>query len=100
MSEKLRSISPIDGAVVVERPYTTSGELDAVLERARRAQAEWRSVPVAERAVLLAEGDELIEACWSWSSSHTPSRSASSNLSGHKSRPLTGSKVYCFPEPE
>jgi acyl-CoA reductase-like NAD-dependent aldehyde dehydrogenase len=54
MSEQLRTISPIDGAVVVERPYTTSGELDAVLDRARRAQPAWRGVPLAERAALLA----------------------------------------------
>jgi acyl-CoA reductase-like NAD-dependent aldehyde dehydrogenase len=53
MSEQFRTISPIDGAVVVERPYTTSAELDTVLDRARRAQAAWRSVPVAERAGLL-----------------------------------------------
>jgi acyl-CoA reductase-like NAD-dependent aldehyde dehydrogenase len=49
MSEPLRTISPIDGAVVVERPHTTS----AVLDRAREAQASWRSVPVAERAARL-----------------------------------------------
>jgi len=53
MSEPLRTISPVDGAVVVERPYTTSAELDTVLDRARAAQAAWRSVPVAERAARL-----------------------------------------------
>jgi acyl-CoA reductase-like NAD-dependent aldehyde dehydrogenase len=53
MSEPLRTISPIDGAVVVERPYTTSAELDTVLDRARQARTAWRSVPVDERARLL-----------------------------------------------
>jgi len=53
MSEQLRTISPIDGAVVAERRYTTPAELDTVLERARRAQAAWRGVPLAERAGLL-----------------------------------------------
>jgi acyl-CoA reductase-like NAD-dependent aldehyde dehydrogenase len=53
MTEPLRTISPVDGAVVVERPYTTSAELDAVLDRARAAQAAWRGVPVAERAARL-----------------------------------------------
>jgi len=53
MSEQLRTISPIDGAVVVERPCTTSAELDTVLDRARHAQAAWRGFPIAERAELL-----------------------------------------------
>jgi acyl-CoA reductase-like NAD-dependent aldehyde dehydrogenase len=53
MSEQLRTISPIDGAVVVERPCTTSAELDTVLDRARHAQAAWRGFSIAERAELL-----------------------------------------------
>ncbi|APZ44401.1 aldehyde dehydrogenase family protein [Acidihalobacter ferrooxydans] len=53
MNELLRTVSPIDGAVVVERPYATAAELDALLERARRAQAAWRARPVAERADIL-----------------------------------------------
>jgi acyl-CoA reductase-like NAD-dependent aldehyde dehydrogenase len=53
MSEQLRTISPIDGAVLVERPYTTSAALDTALDRARQAQAAWRSVAIAERAELL-----------------------------------------------
>lgn len=53
MSSLLRTLSPIDGAVVAERPHTTAGELEAMLERARRAQADWRALPVATRAELL-----------------------------------------------
>ncbi|MEJ2060639.1 MAG: aldehyde dehydrogenase family protein [Gammaproteobacteria bacterium] len=53
MSDQLRTISPIDGAVVVERPYTTSAELDNILDRAHQAQAEWRNVPIAKRAEIL-----------------------------------------------
>ena len=53
MSGMLRTISPIDGAVVVERPYTAQAGLDAMLDRARAAQAEWRTRPVAERAEVL-----------------------------------------------
>ena len=53
MSEPLRTISPIDGAVVVERPYATAAELDTLLDQARQAQAAWRTVPIAERAERL-----------------------------------------------
>jgi acyl-CoA reductase-like NAD-dependent aldehyde dehydrogenase len=53
MSEPLRTISPIDGAVVVERPYTTSAQLGTVLDRAGQARAAWRSISIAERAERL-----------------------------------------------
>jgi acyl-CoA reductase-like NAD-dependent aldehyde dehydrogenase len=46
----LRTVSPIDGAVVVERPLASDAEVRAALERAARAQRSWREVPVAERA--------------------------------------------------
>ena len=60
MSEQLRTISPIDGAVVVDRPYATFAELDTVLDRARQAQAAWRSVPIAERAERIARAVDAI----------------------------------------
>ena len=37
----------------VERSLASDREIAAALERARRAQAEWRGVPVAERAAIL-----------------------------------------------
>jgi len=46
----LRTISPIDGRLVAERPLAEGPEIAAALERARLAQAEWRQAPVAERA--------------------------------------------------
>ena len=46
----LRTLSPVDGRVVAELPLADAGEVDAVLDRARRAQGEWRRVPLEERA--------------------------------------------------
>jgi len=46
----LRCVSPVDGSVFVERPLASEEEIAACLERARAAQARWRSLRVAERA--------------------------------------------------
>ncbi len=47
-----KTISPIDGRLVAERRLAEAAETAATLERARLAQAEWRAVPVAERAAI------------------------------------------------
>jgi acyl-CoA reductase-like NAD-dependent aldehyde dehydrogenase len=47
-----RTISPVDGSLLCERPLAGPAELDAVLDRAVRAQQEWRRVPIAERAAI------------------------------------------------
>jgi len=47
---KLRVVSPANGEVVVERALTTGPQIDAVLGRARAAQADWRGRAIAERA--------------------------------------------------
>ncbi|HEY2275499.1 MAG TPA: aldehyde dehydrogenase family protein [Steroidobacteraceae bacterium] len=52
-SNTLKAISPVDGRVYAERTPATAAEVDATLERARRAQREWRTLPVAERAAIL-----------------------------------------------
>ncbi|MFQ5954202.1 MAG: aldehyde dehydrogenase family protein [Kiloniellales bacterium] len=53
MTEMLRTISPVDGSVYVERPLATKPEIDAALDRARTAQAEWKRIPVDERGQIL-----------------------------------------------
>jgi|TARA_R110000782_G_scaffold22515_4_gene59634 acyl-CoA reductase-like NAD-dependent aldehyde dehydrogenase len=53
MSESLRTISPVDGSVYVERPLAGATEINTALDVARAAQAEWRSVPVATRQEIL-----------------------------------------------
>jgi acyl-CoA reductase-like NAD-dependent aldehyde dehydrogenase len=63
----LRTVTPIDGSVVVERPLASDGEIEATLARAVEAQRRWAQVPVAERAALctravkwcVARADEL-----------------------------------------
>ncbi len=54
MSDRIRVISPVNGEVYVERLLTSDSEIEQALARARRAQAEWRDLPVAKRAALLA----------------------------------------------
>ncbi|MGH8254437.1 MAG: aldehyde dehydrogenase family protein [Steroidobacteraceae bacterium] len=49
----LKTISPVDGRVYAERATASAAEIDATLQRARTAQRQWRSVPVAEKAALI-----------------------------------------------
>ena len=48
-----QTISPIDGSVVAERLLATPHEVEAVLDRATRAQASWRRVPLDERLAVV-----------------------------------------------
>lgn len=51
-NERLRTVSPIDGSIVVERPMHSAAEIEIALASARRAQSEWMRVPLAERAAI------------------------------------------------
>ena len=73
MSELQLSVSPVDGSVTSERPYASAAAIEATLTTARRAQAAWRNVPLAERIavcgrfgeILLQRTDELsVELAW------------------------------------
>ncbi len=46
-------ISPVDGREVARRPAATATEIERALGAARKAQAEWARVPLAERRRLL-----------------------------------------------
>ncbi len=52
MTEKLTTISPVDGSVYVERALASDDEVGRTLAKARAAQSHWRHVPVAERAAI------------------------------------------------
>ncbi|UCP00611.1 aldehyde dehydrogenase family protein [Metapseudomonas lalkuanensis] len=52
MSKLLQTFSPIDGSVYVERPWASSVEIAAALERAEAARGKWKGVPVAERVAI------------------------------------------------
>lgn len=47
-----QTISPVDGSVYVERELASPKQIDEALARAKRAQLEWRQVPLAERAAI------------------------------------------------
>ena len=53
MSDRIRVISPVNGEVLLERPLADDRQVEQALTRARRAQADWRAVPVGERATIL-----------------------------------------------
>lgn len=52
MSVSFSTISPIDGSVYVERNYATADEIEASLASAKKAQQDWKKVPLAERKAL------------------------------------------------
>ncbi|HEX3500973.1 MAG TPA: aldehyde dehydrogenase family protein [Stellaceae bacterium] len=53
MSSTLKTISPADNRVYVERPLATSREITQALAAARQAQATWKHVAVAERVAIV-----------------------------------------------
>jgi acyl-CoA reductase-like NAD-dependent aldehyde dehydrogenase len=48
----LRTVTPVDGAVLVERPLASDSDLETALSKAVEAQKKWRGVPVAERVAI------------------------------------------------
>jgi acyl-CoA reductase-like NAD-dependent aldehyde dehydrogenase len=48
-------ISPVDGREVVRRASASAAEIENAVTAARKAQAEWRRVPVAERGKILSK---------------------------------------------
>jgi acyl-CoA reductase-like NAD-dependent aldehyde dehydrogenase len=53
MADTLKTISPIDGRVYVERPLETADGIDRALGLARTAQPRWAAQPLAERCEIL-----------------------------------------------
>ncbi|PXF30877.1 aldehyde dehydrogenase [Pokkaliibacter plantistimulans] len=58
----LKTISPIDGSVYVERPYASAAQVQATLAAAVAAQASWKKVPLSERKALCAAAIECFAA--------------------------------------
>ncbi len=58
----LKTVSPVDGSIVCERPLAGSAEIANALKVARKAAAVWRNTPVAERCALLTKFVEAMEA--------------------------------------
>src|SRR6185295_6331703 len=55
-----RTVSPIDGSVLVERPLASDGEIENALARGAEAQKQWRQVPVTHRVALVCK---MVEWC-------------------------------------
>src|SRR5258708_2161934 len=73
MTETLKTISPVDGRVYVERPLETAAGIDRALDTAQRAQRAWASLTLAARGALLSQavdafvakaGDIAAEITW------------------------------------
>jgi acyl-CoA reductase-like NAD-dependent aldehyde dehydrogenase len=73
MTETLKTISPVDGRIYVERPLETAAGIDRALDAAARAQGPWGSLPLAARCDLLGKavdafvakaGDIAAEITW------------------------------------
>ena len=46
----LKTVSPVDGSVYVERSLASESEIEAALAQAIASQRSWKQVPIAERA--------------------------------------------------
>jgi acyl-CoA reductase-like NAD-dependent aldehyde dehydrogenase len=53
MTETLKTISPVDGRVFIERPLQTPIDIDRALDSARHAQPAWAALTLAARCELL-----------------------------------------------
>src|SRR5580692_6473815 len=53
MTHTLKTISPVDGRIYVERPLETAAGIDRVLDAARAAQLAWGRTPLAARCEVL-----------------------------------------------
>jgi len=62
MTRALRCLSPIDGSLVAERPLASATQAVHAVETARRAQAEWRRVPLAQRMAICAAFADIMVA--------------------------------------
>ncbi len=62
MTQKLITISPIDGSIAAQRRYATSAEIQAALTRAKQAQRSWQSKPLGTRAALVTSAVDALVA--------------------------------------
>jgi len=53
MSTSFAVITPLDGSILLERPYATAAQTQAVLEAASAARRGWQHTPLAERKALI-----------------------------------------------
>jgi len=56
MSDILKTISPVDGRVYLERALETASGIDRALDAARAAQHAWGALPLESRCAVLSRG--------------------------------------------
>ena len=59
MTTTLKTVSPVDGSVYVERPFATEPDVAKALSATCRAADVWREVPVEERAAICTRAVEI-----------------------------------------
>ena len=59
---KITLISPVDGSVYAERPVLPPAQAEAVVARARAAQAAWAALPLETRIARVMAGIDALEA--------------------------------------
>jgi acyl-CoA reductase-like NAD-dependent aldehyde dehydrogenase len=62
MTEILRTISPVDGRIYVERTLETGAGIDRALDAARAAQPEWAALPLSMRCEILSRAVDVFVA--------------------------------------
>lgn len=92
MKKGIKTISPIDNSVYVQRDYPSHDEIDQVLGRACTAQKQWKATLLSERKELcsravdafVAKKEEIArELCWQMG---RPIRSAAGEVGGMEER--------------
>ena len=62
MSDTVRTISPVDGRIYVERQLATAAAIERALDSAQRAQFAWNSLPLPIRCEILGEAVNVFAA--------------------------------------
>jgi acyl-CoA reductase-like NAD-dependent aldehyde dehydrogenase len=62
MQNTLKTVSPVDGRIYVERPLQAAAGIERALEAAVRAQAAWAALPLAERCGILSRAVDAFTA--------------------------------------
>ncbi|HMD75315.1 MAG TPA: aldehyde dehydrogenase family protein [Steroidobacteraceae bacterium] len=95
MTSTLKTISPVDGRVYVERALETAAGIDRALDSAVRAQRAWAATPLSARCALLGKAVDAfvskaseiaVEISWQMG---RPIRHASSEVRGFEERART-----------
>lgn len=63
MNAKLKTISPVDGSIYVERSFAGESDISEALTLAKKAQENWRNTPMSDRIALCSKAiDAFVEA--------------------------------------